>query len=133
MFPCSDPGGRPGTLIVTVPIFEPPGQATPGIGLWILAWAGVQASSPWAADSFIVMPSGNVTLATFSCEESTCLGSGSWGRVSVVVKPSPSSDCVVSGCSELAGSNGGFTKDSSPLQPSVPIGVVYSAVAVTPS
>ena len=47
--PCSDPGGRSGTLIVTVPIFEPDGHSTLfGSRCWICA--GVHASRPCAAD-----------------------------------------------------------------------------------
>ena len=54
-----------------VPIFERFGTAHAGSSLWIRAWAGVQASRPAAAEGLSVMPSGSVTLAVFTCEESS--------------------------------------------------------------
>ena len=71
-----------------MPIFDPSGHSTPGVGLLILACLGVQASRPWAADSLRVRPSGRVVVAVLSCDESSFAGSGSWGTESSTVTPS---------------------------------------------
>ena len=140
MFPSSDFAGRPGTSRLRVPSFDPAGHSTPGLGLFILNCFGVQASRPWAADGFIVMPSGRVTLAVLSCEESMPSGLWSCGRRSSVVMPSGRSDARFSRSrrhgerwregqeAAVFGSDGGRIGGLSPGGPS--LGVSVSVVVV---
>ena len=111
--------------ILTVPIFEPAGQAT-GLVVWMPICSGVHASSPCAAEGLSVIPSGSVTTAVFSCAESISFEFGACGTSSSVVMPSGRSDWLVCGFSRNAGSNA-----TSPHF-SEPIGVVYAAPAISP-
>ncbi len=117
---------------MTVPTFEPIGQRT-GSRVPMPICLGVHASRPCAADGLSVIPSGSVTVALSSCEESISLGPLACGSFSSVVTPSGWSDWVVSGVSENSGLNGTSAKGAAPLQPSVPIGVVYFFEASWPS
>src|ERR1700682_5734213 len=104
MLPFSEPGGSVGTSRLTVPSSDEAGHSMPSTELWILAWAGVQAVSPAAADGFSVMPSGSLIVAVLSWELSIFVGS--WLIPTSKLNPSGSSLAVVAAFSEKLGSNG---------------------------
>jgi hypothetical protein len=136
IFPVNEPSGSVGTLRLTVPSSEPTGHSTPNSELWILAWAGVQASRPCAAEGSSVIPSGNVIVAVLTCDWAT-LGP-SLGIVASVVISFGASGSVEAELNVNDGAKGTCVISSAPsssrssisscsaltLQPFRPIGVV---------
>src|ERR1700722_11653545 len=122
--PVKDPDGRSGVSIVVVPTWEVVGHST--LPVVPNCWS-VHACSPPAAAGLRVIPSGSVTRASLSIEESRPAGSVFWGTSTLMETPSGASDWGSEGVTLMVGLNG------ISLQPLAPTGVVNASLSCWPS